>query len=134
MVIDTAGVTLPHGLEYPLSGLLNVTHGHGLAALIVPVMEYTCLAAAEKCRNITAAMGENVEGLSVEEAAVKSVEAVKKLLQKINLTVTLRELGVAESDIEWLSSNALKTMMYAISNNPKVPDLNEIKEIYKKCL
>lgn len=33
MVIDQAGVTVPHGLEHPASGLKNITHGRGLAAL-----------------------------------------------------------------------------------------------------
>ena len=33
MVIHTAGVTLPHGMEHPASGIRNIVHGKGLAAL-----------------------------------------------------------------------------------------------------
>ena len=33
MVINTAGVTLAHGMEHPASGLKNIVHGQGLAAL-----------------------------------------------------------------------------------------------------
>lgn len=33
MVINTAGVGAPHGMEHPASGLRNIVHGCGLAAL-----------------------------------------------------------------------------------------------------
>jgi alcohol dehydrogenase class IV len=33
MVINTAGVTLSHGMEHPASGLRDIVHGRGLAAL-----------------------------------------------------------------------------------------------------
>lgn len=134
MVLDTAGATLAHGMEHPLSGLLDIVHGQGLAALTVSIMEYTYLSATEKCKDIAVALGEDVSGLSVEEAAAKSVVAIQKLLQRIDLTVTLHELAVSERDLDWLANNALETMKHAISNHPKVPDLNEIKAIYKNCL
>ncbi len=39
MVINTAGVTLAHGMEHPASGLKNIVHGQGLAALTPVVIE-----------------------------------------------------------------------------------------------
>lgn len=41
MVINTAGVTLPHGMEHPASGLKNIVHGKGLAAITPVVMDAT---------------------------------------------------------------------------------------------
>jgi len=80
MVIDIAGVALAHGLEHSVSGLLNVRHGEGLAALLVTFMEYSYQDGVEKFSNIAKAMGEEVHGLSGMEAARKSIDAVKKLL------------------------------------------------------
>lgn len=134
MVIDASGVALAHGLEHPVSGLLNVTHGEGLAALLVTWMEYTYESSLEKFANIAKALGEDTSGLSIEASAKKSIEAIKKLLSELNLTKTLSDLGVKEEHIEWLTGNALKTMTYAIGNNPKVPSLEEIRELYNKCL
>lgn len=134
MVIDSAGVTLPHGLEHPISGLLNVVHGEGLAALIVPLMEYTYPVLPHKFKNIAIAMGENIEELTIEEAAAKSVFAVQKLLCHLNLTPTLTDLGVSPNQIDWCATNAMKTMKYAIENNPNVPTIEEIKKLYEKCL
>jgi alcohol dehydrogenase class IV len=134
MVIDSAGVALPHGLEHPISGLLNVTHGEGLAAIFIKWMEYTIDEAEEKFAKIAEALGEDIYGISIGEAAKKSIDAISKLLKALNLTPTLGELGVKEEHVDWLTENALKTMTYAISNNPKVPDGEKIKELYLSCI
>ena len=39
MVINTAGVTLAHGMEHPVSGKCNAVHGAGLAALTPVVID-----------------------------------------------------------------------------------------------
>lgn len=41
IVIDASGVALAHGLEHPVSGLLDVTHGEGLAAVIIQWIDYS---------------------------------------------------------------------------------------------
>lgn len=134
MVIDASGVALTHGLEHPVSGLLNVTHGEGLAALLVTWMDYTYESSLEKFANIAKALGEDVSGLSIEDSAKKSIEGIKKLLTELNLTKTLSDLGVKEEHIDWLCNNALKTMTYAIGNNPKVASLEDLKKLYTNCL
>ena len=48
MVINTAGVTAPHGMEHPASGLKNIVHGRGLAALTPVIYEESISAAPEK--------------------------------------------------------------------------------------
>ena len=60
MVIGAAGVSAAHGMEHPASGLKNIVHGRGLAALTPPIVERPpptpknslgyryCLAAAER--------------------------------------------------------------------------------------
>ncbi|WP_235699826.1 iron-containing alcohol dehydrogenase [Clostridium hydrogenum] len=134
MVIDASGVALAHGLEHPVSGLLDVTHGEGLAAILANWAEYSYESAEEKFANIAKILGEDVEGLSVHDAAKKSINGIKKLLKKLDLNKTLGDLGVKEEHIEWLSNNAVKTMTYAIGNNPRKPELDEIKMLYRKCL
>ena len=41
MVIGCAGVTLAHGMEHPASGLKDIVHGQGLAALTPAVIDAT---------------------------------------------------------------------------------------------
>lgn len=134
MAIDSSGVALGHGLEHSVSGLLNVRHGEGLAAILTVFMEYSYSSAPAKFAQIARAMGEEVDGLSETEAALRSIEGVKKLMKKVGLEFSLGTLGVKEEHIGWLAENSMKTMIYAITNNPKVPDVEEIKSLYRLCL
>ncbi|MDU6769195.1 MAG: iron-containing alcohol dehydrogenase, partial [Veillonella sp.] len=52
MVINTAGVTLGHGMEHPASGLKDITHGVGLAVIEPVVVEYTWSANSEKFNSL----------------------------------------------------------------------------------
>ena len=134
MAIDAGGVTLPHALEHPVSGLFNVTHSEGLAALYIPIMKFTYLSAPQKFAMIAQTMGENIDGLPIKEAAASSIECVSKLLTRLNMTPTLGDFGVTEDKLDWLTANALKTMNFPIGNNPRVPTSAEIKEIYRQSL
>ncbi len=134
MVIDCAGVALLHGLEHPVSGLLDVTHGQGLAAMLLPFMEFTVAEAAEKFCAIATALGEATAGQPVAAGAAMSISAVRKLLERVKLTPRLRDLGVTWEQVEWLSENSMRTMTYALSNNPRTAELQDIKDLYLKSL
>ena len=58
MVINTAGVTAPHGMEHPASGLKNIVHGRGLAALTPVIYEESISAAPEKFAMISRLLGD----------------------------------------------------------------------------
>lgn len=134
MVLDSAGATLVHGMEHPLSGLYGIVHGEGLAALMPAAMQYTFPFAVEKCKNITLAMGYGDDKDDEVKLASKAKDAVISLLEKINLRVSLRGLGVKEEDIDWLTENAFKTMKHAIDKHPVVLGADEIKYLYRNCL
>ncbi|MDR3562304.1 MAG: iron-containing alcohol dehydrogenase [Negativicutes bacterium] len=134
VVIGFSGTCLPHGLEHPVSGLFNVAHGEGLAAVFLQVMEFAHRNAPERFAAIARAMGVNTGGMSPEEAAAASIEAVAKLMERMNMTPKLRDLGVTKEDLDWLTANALKTGKANIENTPRVPDAKEIRELYLQCL
>ena len=100
MAIDAAGVTLPHAMEHPVSGLYNVTHSEGLAALYLPIMKFTYLSAPQKFAMIAKTMGVTIDGLPIEEAAERSIDCVRKLLTRLNMTPTLRDFGVTEDKLD----------------------------------
>ncbi len=57
MSIYTSSVVAPHGIEHPASGLRDIVHGCGLAALTPIVYEHTLSAAPEKFRTIAKLLG-----------------------------------------------------------------------------
>ena len=134
MVIDGSGVTLPHALEHPVSGLLDAVHGLGLAALMPAILQASCQAAPKKFADIAEALGENIQGLTAAEAAAKSAEGFRRLAKRVGLSPTLGSLGVREEHIGWLAENSRVIMLGAIENNPWVPGLEDIKGIYRASL
>lgn len=126
MVIGVAGVTAPHGMEHPASGLHDIVHGKGLAALTPVIVENSWQSDVEKYNDISRLLG----GGCAEDCA----DAIRNLLSKIDLKVTLGELGVQEKDVEWMAENCMKVSKPSIVNHPKEFTLEEIKDIYYKSL
>ncbi|MFW2487015.1 iron-containing alcohol dehydrogenase [Clostridium chromiireducens] len=126
MVIGVAGVTAPHGLEHPASGLHDIVHGKGLAALTPIIVEESWQSDIEKYSDISKLLG----GTDAKDCA----DAIRSFLEKIDLKVTLGELGVKENDINWMAENCMKVSKPSIANHPKEFTLEEIKDIYYKSL
>lgn len=126
MVINTAGVTLAHGMEHPASGLKDIVHGKGLAALTPTIIEASYQGAPEKFAKLAKLFG----GENAEDLAGK----VRELLEDIELTCTLSDLGIEEKAIPWMAENCMKVSAPSIANNPVVFSQEEIAEIYKKAL
>lgn len=126
MVINTAGVTLAHGMEHPASGLKDIVHGKGLAALTPTIIEASYQGAPEKFAKLAKLFG----GEKAEDLAGK----VRELLADIELTCTLSDLGIEEKDIPWMAENCMKVSAPSIANNPVVFSQEEIAKIYKKAL
>ncbi|MGN1317560.1 MAG: iron-containing alcohol dehydrogenase, partial [Lachnospirales bacterium] len=126
MVINTAGVTLSHGMEHPASGLKDIVHGKGLAALTPNIVEVSYKGDEKKFGEISKILGGN--------DATDCADRIRKLLEDINLSVSLSELGICESDVEWMAENCMKVSAASIKNNPVVFTQEEIADIYRKSL
>ena len=126
MVIGTAGVTLAHGMEHPASGIRNIVHGQGLAALTPTAIETLLPGRPEKFARLSVLLG----GTGAEDCA----DAVRELLSRIGLSVTLEELGIREEDIPWMTENCLKVSAGNLANTPVFVDATAIAGIYRRCL
>lgn len=126
MAIGCSSCALPHALEHPASGLKNIVHGEGLAALTPAIIEKSWESYPERYAAISALLGGN--------SALDCADSVREFLKRINLNVTLKDLGIEESDIDWMVENAFKVSIGNIKNHPKEFTKEEIREIYKKSL
>jgi alcohol dehydrogenase class IV len=126
MVIGTAGVTALHGMEHPVSGLKNIVHGKGLAALAPYVYEASIKGAPDKFLLLSRILGGRDEK--------DFVPAIKQLLSELQLTETLGDMGVEEKDLDWLTENCLKVSAPSIANHPVVFTPEKIREIFRKAL
>ena len=126
MVINTAGVTAPHGMEHPASGLRNIVHGRGLAALTPVIYEESIDSAPDKFAVISQLLGGTDEN--------DCVQSIRKLLHDLDLEITLGEQGIKEEDIDWMAENCLKVSAVSMNIHPKEFTLEDIKRIYRKAL
>jgi alcohol dehydrogenase class IV len=126
MVIHSAGVTAPHGMEHPASGLRDIVHGGGLAALVPVIYEESIQGAPDKFATISKLLGGTDEH--------DCVATIRKLLHSLDLTTTLGEQGIKEEDIEWMAENCLKVSAVSMSLHPVVFGFEEIKRIYRNAL
>ena len=112
---------IAHAWSSPLGAYFSISHGLANAILLPNVMEFNLIGAPDKYAKIADLMGENISGLSIMEAAAKSVEAVRKLL-----------IDIEEEDIIKLAEEALKSGNNLV--NPHRPDLDDLIAICKKSL
>lgn len=126
MAINTAGVTLAHGMEHPASGLKDIVHGRGLAALTPAVIEASEKGDHFKFAKIARIFG----GITAEDCA----PAIRLLLKELDLECTLTDLGIEEKDIPWMAKNCMKVSAAGVANNPIVFTEEEIAEIYKAAM
>ena len=93
-----------HQLEHELSGMFDVTHGAGLAAVWGAWSRYVMDAAPERfARFARAVMGVDTPG-SDEETALAGIRAFEHFLRSIGMPTTLKELGVPENELDLLAS------------------------------
>ena len=126
MVINTAGVTLGHGMEHPASGLKDITHGVGLAVIEPVVVEYTWSANSEKFNSL-ARIFNHGDGSELGEA-------LRLMVHELDLTTNLTELGFTKKDIPWLVDNVYVVATGNIANTVAEVSRNDIEVLYKKML
>ena len=124
MVINTAGVTLGHGMEHPASGLKDITHGVGLAVIEPVVVEYTWSANSEKFNSLARIFNYG-DGSELGEA-------LRLMVHELDLTTNLTELGFTKKDIPWLVDNVYVVATGNIANTVAKISREDIEVLYKK--
>jgi alcohol dehydrogenase len=130
--LANAGVTAVHSLSYPLGGKYGVGHGLANTMLLPAVMAFNLPATLEKFTDIAEAMGENVEGMPVREAAYLALEAVETLIEDCGVHESIAQFGVKEKDFQALADVAV-TVARPLENNPRKITKEDMIAIYTQA-
>jgi alcohol dehydrogenase len=98
--------------------------------LLGPVMEYNVFSCPEKFAKIAEEMGEETKGVGVREAALRGVEAVKRLSREIEMPQRLSDLGIPQSALPGMADEALKVAR-PLANNPRPISREDAIRIYQ---
>jgi len=132
MAFNNASLGYVHAMAHQLGGFYDLPHGVCNAILLPHVSQFNLIAKAERFADIAVALGENVEGMSVMEAAQTAIESIKELSDDIGIPANLKALGVKEKDLKTMATNAMKDA--CSFTNPRTATLHDVIAIYKSAL
>ncbi|HUH66899.1 MAG TPA: iron-containing alcohol dehydrogenase [Syntrophales bacterium] len=127
--LANAGVGAVHSLSYPLGGKYGVSHGLANTIMLPHVMAFNLPGALEKFAVIAEAMGEEIDGMPLREAAFLAVEAVQALIEDCGVYTTLEDLNIPEEALPELADVAM-TVTRPLENNPRKLTIEDAIDIY----
>ena len=132
---SVAGVGLAHFMNIALGKRAGITHGSAVSLMLPYVMEYNLISAPEKFAEVARLLGENTNGLSTRDAALKSISAVRVLLSDLNMPQRLSEVGITAADIPGLVDELMTYQSFPLGlMNPREVRSEDATEIYMKAL
>lgn len=132
MAFNNSGLGYVHAMAHQLGGLYDMPHGVANAVLLPHVARYNLISNPKKFADMAGFLGENIEGLSVMEAADKTIEALRRLSSDVGIPSGLKELGVKEEDFEYMAEMALKDGN--AGTNPISGTKEDIIKIFKEAM
>ena len=132
MAFSNVGLGACHATAHQLGTTYKIPHGIANGIMLPAVMTFNSLVCRDRLREIAAAMGERVEGLTDREAAARAIGAVKNLTAEVGLPTSIREVGGKEEDFRQMALNALEDP--TLLSNPRQASLEDLIEIYRLAL
>ncbi len=129
MAFNNGNLGYVHAMAHQLGGLYDMPHGVANAMLLPHVCKYNVISNPQKFADIAEFMGENIDGLSVHEAAEKAIDAMFRLSKDIGIPTSLKEMGIKEEDFEYMAEMALKDGN--AFSNPRKGNEKDIVNIFK---
>jgi len=122
-----------HALSYPIAADYNLSHGLSLAMVLPSVMRFNMISNINKFANLASVLDENIKGLSLYEAAEKSIVAVERLIKDVGVNNNLGSLGAKETDFYAYAKKIVSTYL-GLENNSRQLDVESIVKIYKDAM
>lgn len=132
MAFNNASLGYVHAMAHQLGGFYNLPHGVCNAILLPHVSRFNLIACPARFADIAVAMGENIEGLSIREAADVALASIETLSADIGIPAGLTEIGVKEEDLKTMAENAMKDACSL--TNPRLATLNDVIQVYKNAM
>jgi alcohol dehydrogenase class IV len=132
MAFANAPVAAVHALAYPLGARFHIPHGLSNALVLGPVMRFNLETVAPLYAQLADIVLPGVQGSDMEKASTLA-NYLGSLAGELGLATRLRDLGIAESDIEALALDAMKQQRL-LGNNPRELGLADVRAIYREIL
>jgi hydroxyacid-oxoacid transhydrogenase len=141
-----AGVHLPHGMSYPVSGLVRdfspagypvdyplIPHGMSVILNAPAVFRFTASVNPERHLYAASLMGVDVSGARPEEAGDLLANAIIQLMRRIGMPNGLRAVGFGPEDVEQLVAGTLP--QHRVTKlSPRPAGADELRQLFLDSL
>ena len=116
---------LVHATGHPISGTFGVAHGQTLATMLPHVMRFNLKVVADRYADVGLALG-------ADRDAEAAIAAIERLSATVGTNRSLGDLGAKPSDLESLTTDALRDMI--ILSTPRYPVREEVQGLYELAM
>ena len=141
-----AGVHLPHGMSYPVAGMVRdwrptgypADHAivpHGISVILNAPAVFRFTAPANPARHLEAArlLGANVDGASPEDAGEVLANRLIEIMRMTGMPSGLAEVGYGEADIDRLVEGTLP--QHRVTKlSPRPASADDLRGIFRDAL
>lgn len=141
-----AGVTVPHGMSYPVSGMVKeympkgypqdhpiVPHGIAVVLNAPAAFRFTAPACPERHLRAAEALGADISGATLKDAGKVLSSQVIKIMKQLNLPNGLSGIGYTREDIPKLVEGTLPQHR-VIKLSPRPVGAEELTQIFEDAL
>jgi alcohol dehydrogenase class IV len=127
-----APVAAVHALAYPIGGIFHVPHGLSNSLVLPHVLRFNAPAAMPLYAELAGIVAPGATG-SDEARTLALIAALENLAERVGIETRLRQVGIAESDLDRLADDAmLQTRL--LGNNPREVTRADAFAIYAAAL
>ena len=141
-----AGVTIPHGMSYPVSGMVKeympkgypqdhpiVPHGMAVVLNAPAAFRFTAPACPEKHLEAAEAIGADISQASLEDAGKILSDQVIEIMKQLNLPNGLSGIGYSSEDIPKLVEGTLPQHR-VIKLSPRPVEAEDLEKIFEDAM
>ncbi|HUH39912.1 MAG TPA: iron-containing alcohol dehydrogenase [Castellaniella sp.] len=118
-----------HALAYPIGGIFHVPHGLSNALVLPHVLRFNAPAASALYAELASIVAPQATG-SNEARTMALIEELVRLSEASGIECRLRDVGIAESDLETLARDAMRQTRL-LGNNPREVSEADALAIYQ---
>jgi alcohol dehydrogenase len=127
-----APVAAVHALAYPIGGIFHVPHGLSNSLVLPHVLRFNAPQAAHLYAELAEIVAPQATG-SAEARTSALIDTLETMAQQVGIETRLRQVGIAESDLDRLADDAmLQTRL--LTNNPREITRADARAIYAEAL
>ncbi|MBY4128471.1 iron-containing alcohol dehydrogenase [Rhodococcus fascians] len=121
-----------HAMSHQVGGLLDLPHGVINGVLLPHVIRFNAAADPLPYVAIATSLGLAEGRARPEEAAMAVADRVDRLARQVGVPAGLAEIGVSETDLDVLATNALRDA--CMSTNPRSASHREMVDLFRSAL